>query len=74
MAHRADAANARHQRRHFGKRAGDKLSEGLLNRVEAVIRTFDPCLRCFTHADGRLGLEVELLNHAGEVLDRCLTP
>jgi NAD-reducing hydrogenase large subunit len=53
---------------------GNKLNEGLLNRVEAVIRTFDPCLSCSTHADGRLGLEVELLSHDGEVLDRCLTP
>jgi NAD-reducing hydrogenase large subunit len=53
---------------------GNKLNEGLLNRVEAVIRTFDPCLSCSTHADGRLGLEVELLSHDGVVLDRCLTP
>jgi len=53
---------------------GNKLNEGLLNRVEAVIRAFDPCLSCSTHADGRLALEVELLSHDGEVLDRCLTP
>jgi len=25
---------------------GDKLEDGMLNRVEAVIRTFDPCLSC----------------------------
>ena len=29
---------------------GKRLSEGLLNRVEAVIRAFDPCLSCATHA------------------------
>jgi NAD-reducing hydrogenase large subunit len=57
--------------RHFVH--GNKLSEGMLNRVEAVIRAFDPCLSCSTHADGRLMLEVELFADDGELLDslRC---
>ena len=37
--------------RHFVD--GDRLQEGMLNRVEAVIRAFDPCLSCPTHATGR---------------------
>jgi NAD-reducing hydrogenase large subunit len=41
----------------------------MLNRVEAVIRAFDPCLSCSTHADGHLALEVELHGHDGELLD-----
>jgi NAD-reducing hydrogenase large subunit len=53
--------------RHFVH--GAKLQEGMLNRVEAVIRAFDPCLSCSTHADGRLALEVELHSHDGELLD-----
>jgi NAD-reducing hydrogenase large subunit len=53
--------------RHFVH--GNKLTEGMLNRVEAVIRTFDPCLSCSTHADGRMALEVSLRSHDGEVLD-----
>ena len=53
--------------RHFVH--GHKLSEGMLNRVEAVIRTFDPCLSCSTHADGRLMLELELRDAGGELLD-----
>ena len=57
--------------RHFVH--GNKLTEGMLNRVEAVIRTFDPCLSCSTHADGRLALEVELRSHSGELLDICQT-
>jgi NAD-reducing hydrogenase large subunit len=57
--------------RHFVH--GNKLTQGMLNRVEAVIRSFDPCLSCSTHADGRLALEVELRSHEGEVLDRCQT-
>ena len=56
--------------RHFVH--GNKISEGMLNRVEAVIRAFDPCLSCSTHADGRMALEIELRNHEGEVLDTCV--
>ena len=52
---------------------GHQIPEGMLNRVEAVIRTFDPCLSCSTHADGRLALEVELRDHAGELLDSANT-
>jgi len=53
--------------RHFVQ--GNKLTEGMLNRVEAVIRAFDPCLSCSTHADGRLMLEVELHDAEGRVVD-----
>ena len=55
--------------RHFVR--GDKLQEGMLNRVEAVIRCFDPCLSCSTHAFGRMPMEVELKNRDGEVMDRA---
>jgi len=46
-----------------------KLSEGALNRVEAVIRTFDPCLSCSTHAVGQMPLRISLLAADGSVLD-----
>jgi NAD-reducing hydrogenase large subunit len=49
-----------------------KFTEGLLNRVEAVVRTFDPCLSCSTHAFGQMPLEVRLVNASGEVLDRVV--
>ena len=52
---------------------GNRLEEGMLNRVEAVIRAFDPCLSCSTHANGRLALEVRLHNAAGDVVDSCRT-
>ncbi|MFP5227166.1 MAG: Ni/Fe hydrogenase subunit alpha [Acidobacteriota bacterium] len=39
---------------------GEHIAEGMLNRVEAVVRTFDPCLSCSTHAMGRMPLAVEL--------------
>jgi len=56
--------------RHFVR--GNQLTEGMLNRVEAVIRAFDPCLSCSTHASGRIALAVELRGANGELLDsRC---
>ncbi len=47
---------------------GRKLTEGLLNHIEVAIRAFDPCLSCATHALGKMPLEVELLDAAGETL------
>jgi len=47
-----------------------KFTEGILNRVEAVVRTFDPCLSCSTHAAGQMPLEISLLSADGEVVDR----
>jgi NAD-reducing hydrogenase large subunit len=37
-----------------------------------VIRTFDPCLSCSTHAIGKMPLHVQLLNPAGEVVDQLV--
>lgn len=53
--------------KHFVK--GEKIQEGMLNRVEAVIRCFDPCLSCSTHAVGQMPLHVQLLAPDGRVLD-----
>lgn len=39
---------------------GDQVKEGMLNRVEAVVRTFDPCLSCSTHAMGQMPLRIEV--------------
>jgi NAD-reducing hydrogenase large subunit len=48
---------------------GTKLTEGMLNRVEAAIRAYDPCLSCSTHAIGQMPMVVELVGPDGEVLD-----
>ncbi|MCT0198342.1 Ni/Fe hydrogenase subunit alpha [Synechococcus sp. CS-1325] len=48
--------------------AAPEISEGLLNRVEAGIRCFDPCLSCSTHAAGQMPLHVQLLDAGGAVL------
>ena len=53
--------------RHFVD--GRKLREGMLNRVEAGIRAFDPCLSCSTHSAGKMPLRIELVDAGGEVVD-----
>jgi NAD-reducing hydrogenase large subunit len=49
-----------------------KFTAGALNRVEAVIRTFDPCLSCSTHAFGQMPLILTLLNADGEQVDQLI--
>jgi NAD-reducing hydrogenase large subunit len=46
------------------------VKEGCLNRIEAVIRAFDPCLSCATHAVGNMALDVQLYDSAGNLVDR----
>ena len=48
---------------------GNNLQEGMLNRVEAVIRCFDPCLSCASHAFGEMPLAIELKDASGRVVD-----
>jgi NAD-reducing hydrogenase large subunit len=45
-----------------------EIPEPLLNRIEAGIRCFDPCLSCSTHAAGAMPLHVELRSTSGELL------
>jgi len=44
------------------------IPEPLLNRVEAGIRCFDPCLSCSTHAAGAMPLLIELRAADGRLL------
>jgi NAD-reducing hydrogenase large subunit len=48
---------------------GPHISEGVLNRVEASIRAFDPCLSCSTHAFGTVPLHVRLVAPDGTLVD-----
>jgi len=48
----------------------DALAEGMLNRVEAAIRCYDPCLSCSTHALGQMPLEIEVVGPDGAVRHR----
>ena len=52
--------------------SGHEITEGMLNRMEGLIRSFDPCLSCATHAHGRMALEVELLHPDGTLANRAV--
>jgi NAD-reducing hydrogenase large subunit len=52
--------------RHYVR--GNDIPEAMLNRVEAGIRCFDPCLSCSTHAAGQMPLLIELVASNGTVL------
>jgi NAD-reducing hydrogenase large subunit len=58
--------------KHFVR--GERMTPGMLNRVEALIRAYDPCLSCSTHAFGEMPMVVQLLNSSGEVLDEIRKP
>ncbi|MCL6471921.1 MAG: Ni/Fe hydrogenase subunit alpha [Firmicutes bacterium] len=47
---------------------GPEIPEGALNRLEAVVRAFDPCLSCASHAIGQMPLEVRLVGPDGSIL------
>jgi NAD-reducing hydrogenase large subunit len=53
---------------------GDRLTPGMLNRVEAVIRAYDPCLSCSTHAVGEMALQIQLVTPDGVVVDEVKRP
>jgi NAD-reducing hydrogenase large subunit len=53
--------------RHFVD--GKKMKEGMLNRVSAVLRAYDPCLSCSTHASNPYAVEIQLVDTDGSVVD-----
>lgn len=52
---------------------GNKLQEGMLNRVSAVVRAYDPCLSCSTHALGEIALRIQLVDANGQLRDEVAT-
>ena len=47
---------------------GHDIPEPVLNRIEAGIRAYDPCLSCSTHAVGKMPLDVSLIDHNGNLV------
>ena len=47
---------------------GQEIREGLLNRVEAAIRAYDPCLSCSTHAVGQMPILVDIVDPQGNLM------
>ena len=48
---------------------GNHLQEGMLNRVSAVVRAYDPCFSCSTHASGQIAMHIQLFGPQGSLLD-----
>jgi F420-non-reducing hydrogenase large subunit len=52
-------------------RAGNVITEGLLNMVEMAFRAYDPCIACATHSVlGQMPLEVIIRDPEGNELKR----
>lgn len=52
---------------------GTRLTEGMLNRVSAVVRAYDPCLSCSTHASGMIAMRIRLVAPTGDLIDEVVT-
>jgi NAD-reducing hydrogenase large subunit len=50
-----------------------QLQEGMLNRVSAVVRAYDPGLSCSTHVLGQIALRIQLLDANGRLQDEVAT-
>jgi NAD-reducing hydrogenase large subunit len=48
---------------------GGQIREGMLNRVEAAIRAYDPCLSCSTHAAGQMPMLVQIVGPDHKVVN-----
>ncbi len=58
-------------RRFMTPMEGDRTpDEGVLNRIEAAIRCYDPCLSCSTHAMGQMPLVIEIRGPGGTLVGR----
>ena len=47
---------------------GPEVHEGMLNRVEAAIRAYDPCLSCSTHAVGQMPIQLDIVAADGTLV------
>ncbi len=49
--------------------SGQRVHEGLLNRVEAAVRAYDPCLSCSTHALGQMPILIDIVDSSGTTVE-----
>jgi NAD-reducing hydrogenase large subunit len=47
-----------------------QANDGILNRLEAGIRAYDPCLSCSTHAIGSMPLVVDVIDASGKLVNQ----
>ena len=49
---------------------GGKYDQGILNKIEMVIRPYDPCLSCATHdLSGRIAMRLDIVDAEGKIID-----
>lgn len=51
---------------------GHEITESMINRVEAVIRAYDPCLSCSTHAIGQMPMKISVVNSKGNIVSEAI--
>ncbi len=56
---------------HFIKEKKQELTDPIINRLQAVIRAFDPCLSCSTHTLQDKGPDILLIDAEGSVVDKA---
>jgi F420-non-reducing hydrogenase large subunit len=47
---------------------GDNVAEPTLNKIEMVVRAYDPCVSCATHTVGRMPITLTIMNSNGNVI------
>lgn len=48
---------------------GGHADEGTLNRIEMVVRAYDPCVSCATHAIGRMPITLKIIDCEGNIME-----
>jgi F420-non-reducing hydrogenase large subunit len=52
-------------------KAGQEVTQGVLNKIEMAFRAYDPCLACATHAlPGQTPLILNIYDHQGQLVRR----
>ncbi len=52
-------------------KAGQEVTQGVLNKIEMAFRAYDPCLACATHAlPGQTPLLLDIYDHRGQLVRR----
>jgi NAD-reducing hydrogenase large subunit len=46
------------------------LTEGMLNRVEAAIQAYDPCLSCSKHLIGAMPIQLRVVSRQGKEIKK----
>ncbi|HEY3274255.1 MAG TPA: Ni/Fe hydrogenase subunit alpha [Methanocella sp.] len=48
---------------------GGNADEATLNKIEMVVRAYDPCVSCATHAIGRMPISLKIIDCEGKIIN-----